>query len=75
MVVDASYNNNSTQLLMRVSFNNMAQFTQVGASVGVYCGTDFVGFEIFGSRGSDNQFVVLGFSLLGSNRHMMLKQD
>ena len=55
MVVEASYNNNSTQLLMRVSFNNMAQFTQVCASVGVYCGTDFVGFDVFSLRGSDNQ--------------------
>ena len=55
MVVEASYNNNSTQLLMRVSFNNMAQFTQVRPSVGVYCGTDFGGFDVFRSRGSDNQ--------------------
>ena len=40
---------------MRVFFDNMAQFTQVRASVGVYCGTDFVGLDVFSSRGSDNQ--------------------
>ena len=55
MVVEASYNNNSTQLLMRISFNNMAQFTQVRASVGVSCAIDFVGFDVFSSLGPDNQ--------------------
>ena len=55
MVVEASYNNNRTQLLVRVTFDNMAQFTQVRASVGVYCSTDFVGLDVFSSRGFDNQ--------------------
>ena len=54
MVVEASYYNDSIQLLLRVSFNYMAQFTQVRASVGVYCGADLVDFDVFGSRGSDN---------------------
>ena len=53
MVVEAGYYSNSIQLLVRVSFNNLAHFTQVCVSVGAYCGADFAGLNVFRSRGSD----------------------